>query len=55
MESKYKISEIIDEMAEKKPKKQTKSAVGGSSSVTPAHRHGRRSAAVTVVGVKLDE
>jgi len=42
VESKHKISEIIDEMTEKKPKKQAKSTSGNS---TPAHRHGRRSAA----------
>ena len=41
VESKHKISEIIDELKEreKKPQKQAKSA---SSNSTPAHRHGRR-------------
>jgi len=40
VESKYKISEIVDELAEKKPQKTKKNV----DSATPAHRHGRRSA-----------
>jgi len=46
VESKHKIGEIIDELAEKKPQKQAKSTSGSS---TPAHRHGRRSAVAPVV------
>ena len=45
VESKYKIGEIIDELAEKKPQKQAKTV----STVTPAQRHGRRSADVSAV------
>ena len=44
VESKYKISEIIDSLAEKKPQKQTKSV----GNVTPAPRHGRRSALLLI-------
>ena len=49
MESKYKLSEIIDELAEKKPQKPTKNI----GSATPAHRHGRRSAAVASFSCSL--
>lgn len=45
MESKHKISEIIDDLAEKKPPKKAKNA----GSATASHRHGRRSTAAVVL------